>query len=150
MPGATRKSDVQLLLSLLVGIAVAAAAIGITVVLAPPPPPIDILPPDSQGPRIELDRLEGPSFVAIVVMSASPAYPLARFAATATHDDVEVGIIPTLFDGASDGILTFLDQDGDGTLSGGDRFILDSLALGVWSLTVLYLGSHLSGYTWGR
>jgi len=125
---------------LMVAITVVLAAVlyvMVTYLITPPPPNIDTT---LAAPEALPD-----SKYSIMVMAANHQMDLREFTAKLYEDGIEVGTLDPIGDNSSDGkILGFSDRDGQGTLSGGDVFVVQTESDHRYEL-VLFYGSDLSG-----
>lgn len=98
-------------------------------------------PPGSR-PTVSLTQADiGMTTATVHISSVDPAgKELAEFKAVLIYNGTsEGGTISPLTNGGSGGSLTFIDMDGGGTLSGGDRFTIDIVPDTDYELT-LYFG----------
>ena len=98
-------------------------------------------------PTVSLGQADlGTNTATIDIASVDPTgKALSEFKAIllegASTASTENGTISPLTNGGSDGALTFVDSDGGGTLSGGDRFTIDTNSGYYYELTI-YFGTE--------
>lgn len=89
----------------------------------------------------------GATQVIVSVGDATPQQALTNFAAVVLVNGTEVARMDNV-GGAADPPLSFVDLDGGGRLTGGDRFIIAQVTDGDYELILFYQGSQVSRAIW--
>ena len=146
IPSNTRTPGWYLALSLLTGLAAGSGATAYALVIVPPAPPGQV----GGIPVVFLTTaVVGPVGVTIDVADARPANRLEDFRAVVLRNETVLGDLFPLSDAASSGDFSFLDLNGDGRFSGGDRFVVGTVLPGSYELILLWRdGRQLASLEW--
>lgn len=137
-------SDRNLVLALVLGVVIGGMSSGLGALAAPPFDSQALCPPAV----ILATPTLGAVFVTVDVADTHPMCPLVDFSARLFQNNVANGTLEPLFDGATDGALSFSDRSGDGRFSGGDQFLVVSTWPGTYELLVFYRGDRIAQSAW--
>ena len=139
-----RGRSLALLASVFLGSSVAAAAVAGTIATRPP----NWLEPSPATVVLGSPRLYGFNFSEVDVAQVDRARPLREFTAALRVDSLVIGRLEPLMSNEFGGSLRFSDNDFDGRLTAGDRFISLDSRPGTYELVVQWRGTEVARATW--